>query len=369
MSTSDAATRLSLDYLHAIENRLEITWDDEATPICVHDRITEGSLISLRHELHDLLHNSRDESLHATIEFSKHNIQTVGFGLAPNFDLFVKLGFLCGRRLVLWDMIGSRLLSHKSFNSDRVSGIAAAACNLLLLRPIVEQGGLVILPHPTTWSEFARLVAIDLKEQGNKSLASFGLSMTLSTVEDGLILHPYTLLRDGEKFLPHTAVMDSSNEFYSKGNYTFHEGASKLLLDQRFTFLRRISAKDFYQIITQHGDFNGELGKFFSQSRNGISEQQTKLEANRAIDKLSDLLEKRNKDLLKYIAEGSEATLGVLIAHLIALSSGRLDEKDALFYFVLSDLSVKLFTALRKWYSKPQKPVLIQTFEMMKNNS
>ena len=368
MNTDDAATQLSLDYLRAIESRLSIFWNEKAEPICIHERVSSQSLYRLRYELHDLLSNStRDAALQATIEFSKNRIQTVGFGLAPDFDEFVKLGFLCGQRLVLWDLIGSRLLIHREFTPDQVSSISAAACNLLLLRPIVEKGGLVILPHPTTWSEFARLVAEDLKEHGNRSQAAFGLSMALSTVEDGLILHPYTLLKDGGNALPNAAAADQSENLYSKSNYIFHQAISELLRDERFAFLRKVSVNDFYQVVTQYPDFNQEIAKHFSPTREGLSAQQSSVEIKQSIDKLSRLLYKRNRDMTKYFFEGSEATLGFAIASLTALATGKLDKKEAALGFIISDLSTKLFIALRKWYSKPQKPVVIQAFELLKD--
>lgn len=329
MLTADAATQLSLDYLRAIETRLSIFWNEKAEPVCIHERVSNQSLYRLRYELHDLLSNTtRDAALQATIEFSKNHIQTIGFGLAPDFDEFVKLGFLCGQRLVLWDLIGSRLLIHQEFTPDQVSGISAAACNLLLLRPIVEKGGLVILPHPTTWSEFARLVAEDLKEHGNRSQAAFGLSMVLSTVEDGLILHPYTLLKDGGKALPSAAVADQSENLYSRSNYLFHQAISEILRDKRFAFLRKVNANDFYQVVARYPDFNREFARLFSPSRESLSIQQSTVEINQSIDKLSGLLYKRNRDITKYFFEGSEATTGFAIAALTALSTGKLDKNE-----------------------------------------
>jgi hypothetical protein len=225
-SAQDYATRFSLDYLAVIESRLKISWNEKKQPICIPDCIDDLSLGKLKGELADHLDwKSGDGALEATREYGKTHIQTVGFGLASNFDTFVKLGFLYGERVVLWDFMSRRLLSREIFSPSLKSAIAQAACDLMLLRPVIERGGLVILPHPTEWCYRAEKIAADLKQQGNKSAVELGLSVALAAIEDGLQLHPFTLLGKGPMPVAHNLTVACANNFYSQNNYIFQSTA------------------------------------------------------------------------------------------------------------------------------------------------
>ena len=136
-------------------------------------------------------------ALEATRQFGITRIQTVGFGLAHDFDQLVKLGFLYGDRVVLWDFFANRLLVEASDISPEI--LAQNACELLMLKPAVERGVVVLLPHPMEWSGLAEMVAEDLQQQGTRSAVEFGLSMALSAIEEGLPLHPFTLLQNESK--------------------------------------------------------------------------------------------------------------------------------------------------------------------------
>lgn len=47
-------------------------------------------------------------------------VDCCGFDLAPDFDEFVKLGLIYGERVVLWDVISSRLLATTPLDSRSV---------------------------------------------------------------------------------------------------------------------------------------------------------------------------------------------------------------------------------------------------------
>jgi hypothetical protein len=64
----------------------------------------------------------------------------VPFGLAPEFDQFVKLGLIYGERVVLWDTLHSRILAGDNY-LRRKGLIGQIACELLMLKPTVMQGG------------------------------------------------------------------------------------------------------------------------------------------------------------------------------------------------------------------------------------
>jgi hypothetical protein len=175
MLKQDPATKLSIEYLNCLERKLAISYDQSGQPLFVPNRVTHESFRELRGSLNEVLNgSSRGRALEATREFGESKCQTVGFGLVKDFDSFVKLGLLYGDRTVLWDLICGRLLIHYELTADQQIAVGQAACNLLLLRPIVEAGGVVILPDPSVWCEFAKLVKEELSDQNNKSPATYG---------------------------------------------------------------------------------------------------------------------------------------------------------------------------------------------------
>ena len=132
---SDAATKLTLDYLSILERRLAISWESGKQPIYIIDKITDGQLTLLRKDLNDLLSGTSGEAARAATEqYGTDHIQTVGFGLSFDFDQFVKLGFLYGDRVVLWDIIYNRFLAEDKPTPPSKGAIGQAACNLLLLQ-------------------------------------------------------------------------------------------------------------------------------------------------------------------------------------------------------------------------------------------
>ena len=367
---ADTATRASLDYLTVLERRLRITWTARGDPVFVPDRVPPVLVSALRTELHDLLTGSISEaSIDATRKFGENRVQTVGFGVARDFDRFVKLGFLYGERLVLWDLIGSRLLQKKGIAGDELLAVGIAACNLLLLRAVVEDGGAVILPPPPMWSEFARLVADDLKGRTRTTSAAYGLCMALSTVEDGLRLHPYTQPNRRDRLVPHKALTQPAEELYSRGNQDLHASLGEMLADQRLVFLQDVSAKEFYRVTRRFPDLQRDIAFAFSHSRSGLSKEQLSAEDSKKISEIIAGLRRRNGAQGKHVVDGLEASAGLTTATLTALAAGRFEVAGWLFAATVADLSVKLFASLRKWYATPKTPVIVQAFRRIKSLS
>ncbi len=361
----DAATSLSLDYLAAIEHRLSISWDKYDQPVFLPDRVDPQHVYALRYDLNDLMgENSCTAALDATREYGQRRIQTVGFGLVKNFDQFVKLGLVYGERLILWDVIGSRLVRYSTLNQDQIFNIGAIACNLLLLRNIVEEGGVVILPAPPLWCKLAKLVAKDLLDRDPVSPAVYGLSTVLSTGEDGFVLHPYTLLDDWNTVAPHEAFTDNSDALYSKENSFFHLALARLFRDERFAFLSQVSAREFYRIANNE-DAKAELRKIFLAGFQGLSEQQFSRYLDTSIDDLAGLMRKRRESFLKYAVDAGESSLGLIATTAVAVAAGRFDYAGPLAWLTAADLSVKLVGSFRKWQSQPNQPVIIQAFQKM----
>ena len=358
-STEDNATKFSLKYLALLETSLNISWNEQNEPVCIPDKITYESVKSLHEGLENLLGSTLSEDARkATVSYGKDNIQTVGFGHASDFDTFVKLGFLYGKRVVLWDVISSRLLSREKVDSRLQRLLAQMACNLLLLKPIVDAGGLVILAHPTRWSQLAESVDKQLRLDGNKSSAKLGLSMALSAIEEGLQLHPYTLLTTQAKPSPHESFLEIEGDNYSPENYIFQLATASLIADSRMAYLRDVSAVKFYQIVSKHDSLQRTLRKYFVPNLLGQSKQQVKLEIAALTADLSKLIQKRNDAFLDWKIDGGVATIGVLMASIAPLNT--IANLTAL---ACTGLVAPLLTATRRWQNKPEANVLVQSFQ------
>ena len=359
MPIQDKAIELSLKYLSIIETRLGITWNEQDQPVCIIDWISSENIQDLRDDLDLLLGGTLSlEARKTSSEYGNGHIQTVGFGHASNFDQFVKLGFLYGERVVLWDVISSRLLvgPHPSKNI-----LAQTVCKLLALRPVIERGGLVILPHPIRWSPIAEKIDAELRAQGNKCAVTLGISMALAAVDSGIPLHPYTLLRPGPQPTAHDEVSSQERNLYSPENYIFHNAIISLLRDQRLAYLQEVNVERFYQVVSKHTDLQHALRKHFISDLKGLSPQQTQVTLGHLSDDLIRLLEKRNKDLITYVADGAEATAPFVISALTAVGLG-VAALDAL---TTSGFSVALIAAMRKWRSTPEKNVIVQAFQQL----
>ena len=148
---SDRATRFTLQYLQILKARLYFSPDDLST-----DR-SNLNAFSLKRTKEDLTDLMRGFTLQGALEDTRGSslIQTVGFGMVQDFDKFVKLGFLNGQRVVLWDLIASRLLTDDNPRSELVPAVADIASNLVALEEVAKSGGVVILPPPAYWSKTA----------------------------------------------------------------------------------------------------------------------------------------------------------------------------------------------------------------------
>lgn len=360
----DKATEFTLKYLDILEGRVNISWSEQHQPVCIVDNIKRQDIQDLSDDLDALLRGQlSEEARHATVAYGKDHIQTIGFGHASNFDQFIKLGFLYGERLVLWDVIGCRLITESDATPKRKNLLAQAACNLLLLRPVAENGGVVILPYPTYWSELARQVEIELQNNGNKCAATLGLSMALAAIDSGLPLHPYTLSLGGLQASATKDVIGDGSAFYSTENYLFNAAITSLLRDSKLAYLQDISIAEFYKIVSQYGELNHALRKHFFPTLLGLSPQQSQKEIDHLIDNLVDLIDKRNRALANYVADGGDATLSFVLPTITTVLAG-LSTIDAL---TTGSISLGLFSVLRKWLNTPEKNVIVQVFDDLKD--
>lgn len=365
MSDHDSAVELTLRYLDVLEKRLQITWNAERCPVCIIDWIPDDAVDAIHEELKALFDSKIGaDARQATIDYGKSHIQTVGFGLAPDFDQFIKLGFIYGERLVLWDVISSRLLAAERSDPPSKSLLAQVACQLLVLRSVVERGGLVILAHPVTWSPLAADIDVELRGAGNVPAASVGLSMAFAAIEEGLPLHPYTLLADGPRPEAGDRVGGQVDKLFSSENYVFQQAIGTLLRDQRVAYLQDVRVEDFFDVVAAHSDLRRALRKHFSSTLNGLSEQQSSREVDALTDDLVGLIGKRNAAVIDYAAEGVDASAKFLLASVASITIG-LPLLDTL--TIAGALAVPLSTVVRKWAKKPERNVIVQAFRALQN--
>lgn len=363
MSQSDAAVQFTLRYLALLETHLQITWTSDDRPVCVVDWISDDAVSALKAALSDLFGGPMHaDARQATIAYGREHIQTVGFGLAPDFTEFIKLGLIYGERVVLWDIVASRHLAKSQFDVASKFLLAQAACELLMLRPVVERGGVVVLGHPITWSPLAAEIDGELRAGQNVSAATLGLSMALAAIEEGLPLHPYTLLRDGPRPAAVQRVESQSDDLFSTQNYVFQQAIGSLLRDQRVGYLRDVRVLDFFDVLSEHATLRRALRRYFSVTLGGMSPQQAKVEAEALTEDLVALIEKRNAAITDYVAEGVDATGSLLLASIATISVGM---PLVQMLSAAGAVALPLTKVVRKWANKPPRNVLVQSFQAL----
>lgn len=357
---SDLATAFTLEYLDIIERELPISWDNLGRPICVFDDVKFDHVSSLKEALHHLMVSDAEKSAReAAASFGATNVQTVGFGHVSDFDRFVKLGFLYGSRNVIFDVINSRILiDNASVTPEKVSVLVEVACGLLLLKKVVERGGLIILAHPLQWSKKAGEIYNDLHAQGNLSSEIHGLAMALTAIDEGIPLHPYTL--SGAIQQPRTVIKEFSNlssAFYSPENFLYHHAISSIFSSPELVWLEGASADDFHRIAKKHQGLENKMRDYLCRDLIGLSPIQVREGLAGKVTELQEMFDKRNKDIRNYVVESGTATLA-----LGASTAAALVNYPVISLIAASAAVPHLINSVRKWLSPPPKNLLLQVF-------
>ena len=133
------------------------------------------------------------------------------------------------------------------------------ARNLLSLRDIVEEGGLVILPHPTSWNggHGPRTPTAEGKRPTSATRTS-AWSSSLS-VMNIIPHHPYNPFSRG-KASTSMPTMQLPEEFsaISEEDYLFAKSMAGLFEDERFIYLNEAAPFDFYKAVTKDEHFYAE---------------------------------------------------------------------------------------------------------------
>lgn len=368
LNTHDAATEFSLKYLRLVEQHLRITWNDEGIPTCITDWIDARSIEDLRSDLSEMMHGEdANLSLSAATEYGRIHIQAIGFGLAPDVEELVKIGLIYGERVVLWDVIYSRVLAEKESAKNRKHLIAEIGCNLLLLKSAVARGAVIILPHPIVWSGVAAEIYEELGSLGSTPSASLGLSMALAAIEEGLPLHPYTLLQfDQRPPQAANALQGLQDELFTRENFRFQQCLTTLIRDVRVGYLAEVSVEMFLDVLSDRCEFRRTLRRHFSNALSGLSEQQAESEIRHSVDDLFALFEKQRQGLEDYAAEVTDATAKAL---LFSSSKVVLDESLLATLACMGGAAVYLTTAVRKLVRKPSASVIVHAFKALEGSA
>ena len=115
--TVDGTSKFSLDYFNLLEKLLHFEPDESGKRVIPPGATNILSFENLRNQLLPLLiDNTNRTAISASKDYGRdqNQSQTVGFGLLydESFEKFIKMGFLCGNRVVLWDFIGTRVLAN-----------------------------------------------------------------------------------------------------------------------------------------------------------------------------------------------------------------------------------------------------------------
>ncbi|MFG0863148.1 hypothetical protein, partial [Pseudomonas sp. CJQ_13] len=366
MKEHDFATQFTLAYLELLEEHLKVTWNEDRLPICVIDWITDESLQALREGLAQLMSSELEvDARKATAAYGVEHVQTVGFGLAPDFDQFVKLGLIYGERVVLWDVLHSRILGGAD-TLARKSLIGQIACELLMLREVVEQGGVVLLAHPVNWSADAAAIDQELKANSPVPAASLGLAMAFAAIQEGLQLHPYTLLTEASRQELAPAISAADSELFSSESFKFQQCLTTILQDERVAFVADVPARDFHSVVSKHDNLRRKIKQHFQPALVGLSPQQMRQENTALVGELFELFGKRDADLKEYVADAADASLAFVFASLSATVIGQ-PLLTAL--AAIGPPALGLAAAVRKWRKKPEKNVIIQAFKSLEKSA
>jgi hypothetical protein len=351
---NDDAIRFTLSYFEVIERNLEIVYSSQGEPICVPSKITAVVISNLMRDLQALLCGEKSRDAIAVCKiYGENHIQSIGFGHVSDFDAFIKIGFLYSERVVIWDILSSRILRLDNITETSTGIIADIACNLLLLRPAVKLGGVVVLPHPLMWSESARNISAEFSSAQERSSAALGLLFAMVAISEGLPLHPYTLTTREPASADHDASKNANN--YSRATCEFTFGMASLMGGE-FCFLRTIRIDDFYKIINRHSDLNRALRKQFA-SLSGLSPLQSRKEMDGISAELKKLSADRDKSIANYWLDGALASAGVVTGALTMTAS-----PAGATLFAILGLSPTAATAVRRLLAQPAKNVIVQAF-------
>lgn len=282
-----AIIRQTCRYIDAVQESLSIELK-YGEPICVIDNVSKESLSELHNQLAEALSTSDEVRL----EISKStaaSLQSVAFGLVPDLEECIKIGFLMGDRVVIWDYLG-RLSPAYLGDKSNWEEIAVAANTIVSLRSLAENGRVAVLPHPLAWDEGARTVVGELATHGDLTGDAVSLATTMAVAGD-LRVQPYTVVQDDRMYqhLIETATnIEPKTVDYESMMLSFL--TRRLLTDRRFDVFNNAPLHMWAEIISE----NKEFYHWLRDELPGSSSQTSDYDLEIFADKLDRHLQSRN---------------------------------------------------------------------------
>ena len=270
MSTAqDYSTQL----LQVFERTLPVEWNDGGLPMMIPDRVEISHIQAFHSGFRDCYEGSLREGatddLH-NFGSSDDGIQTSGVGLADDFNQFVNLGLLCGSRVVLWDtvILGTFFPPDGKLNKDE---IALRTCELLALKRVIEDGAIIMLPHPGTWLERCQRYLAAVADIPGLTPEFGGFLHSRALKDEGFELHPYTVSNSpGESRVTREAInralsisRDGSKPLLDPRERKDEDAVADLIFDTRFDYLRGLDSWTLHSILSKPEivGWKGEVAK------------------------------------------------------------------------------------------------------------
>jgi hypothetical protein len=361
----DRSTFLSLEYIRTIEERLQISYDEYGQAVFDPECINTFSLQRLELDLRDLFTgHTLQNAIIDSREFGTEHLQVATFGFTEDFDRCLKMGFLLGDRIILWDILLARFLDPSDLSSERLEAIWLVINSILEIKKVIAAGGAVVLPHPLHWSDESLHNVQSLRAiHPDVSSTSVGLVSTLS-VADEIPLHPYTLFDDERSWPEYPSNLVRGKQF-SEQQYALHRSIASLFGEVKFAYLDKISVTTFYEIMSAHSGIQTRIQDLLT-SIPGNTEQQNIQRIGLAKRDLIEKIERRNRDLTNVnMAKGGAVVAFATAAATLVYGYANCDSSIKLLLGT-SSLVGSISTALARILTKNENPLLVQAFTKVK---
>jgi hypothetical protein len=246
-------------FIQIFSELLPVNWTLKGEPQIVPNEITPSHIRKFQHAYKDLVGSTLCDAAITDMDLYQDTtgrLQTTGVGLADDFNHFTNLGLLLGDRVVLWDTMirGTFFPPGPAIDENYIAQLSG---ELLSLAPVIKEGGILMLPHPSAWLERWRKYAQAVQGIDGITPAFMGFLNAQALRDEGINLHPYTLSDQ-----PTDAYSIGGKSSITSGRERKDENATRdFMMHIQFDYLKDLDTTRL------HGFLKGN-----SQWRSGLSE-------------------------------------------------------------------------------------------------
>lgn len=257
------ATDYTKKILEAFTDSLPIQWEDH-TPFIVHHQLDVDHVRNLQSALIDIFKSKlRDDAIYDLELYGRSNsMQTSGVGLADNFNTFVNLGLLLGNRVVLWDTV---ILSTVFPDDNELSRalLIEVAVDFVLLKDAIENGSVVMLPHPSLWLDRCKSYYRAIEGVDGITPTFIGYLHSRALLDEGFAVHPYTMNKSPSHNGKQQDVKSAINLIGEKQSRPDKSQltAEDLIFDAEFVFLKEIESRQLSIFLERNSAWKNELNE------------------------------------------------------------------------------------------------------------